>query len=150
MIYKIITNDIDKVSLLDILNNIEGKDLEWSIFSLWAINNPKNQESILDLENRISKSEKGVTLSFDELKKIAYSLKEIMDIYIVGCVNNNCVLKQYKEEEILEKCNFIIEMDDSTSWIIHVQDKDIKKIINFFNTLPSSFNLTRSTCPKVE
>jgi len=112
-------------SLLDILSGLEGDSLKWSLLSLWATGDLGEGKSIPDLENTIAESPRGILLSFDELKKLSGCFDQVMDTLIIGCSSLENIARYDNEQEMFAACDVVIEMDDSTSWIIHSHDRKL-------------------------
>ena len=72
-------NNIISVQLLDILNIIEnGKDNYWSILFLWATGNLKKYKSMLLLEQKISQSDIGLELCWENLLSLSSQFYQII------------------------------------------------------------------------
>lgn len=112
-------------SLSDILSGLEGDSLKWSLLSLWATGDLGEGKSVPDLENTIAEAPRGLLLSFSELKKLSTRFDQVIDTLIIGCSSSENIIRYDDDQEMFSACDVVIEMDDSTSWIIHSHDRNL-------------------------
>ena len=126
MIYEvqIFDNNDGTVSsfLPNILSAIEGAPLSWSLLSLWATGNMGEDRTILELEDAVNNSPNGLSFTFDELKELSNRFDQVVDALIIGCSSPEGIGRYENDEEMFAVCEVVIEMNDSTNWIIHVHD----------------------------
>lgn len=137
MVYGIQINDKDNgvvsVSLLDILNCFEGKDLFWSILYLYSRGDLGEGKSIPEFEDAIEQSEKGILFTWLDLKELAGKFHEVWDLVLIGCQNQSNIRRYKSDEEMFANCEVVIEMVDSSYWLVHSHDENlIKKISGSF------------------
>jgi len=94
------------------------------LLSLWATGDLGKGKSIPDFERMIDKSPKGFLLSFDELKQLSGCFDQVIDTLIIGCSSIENVTRYDSDQKMFDACDIVIEMDDSTSWIIHAHDQN--------------------------
>jgi len=126
MFYELKIFDIHNniVSLSDILNNFKGEHLHWSLLYLWATGDLGEGKSIIDLEETIANSPKGLSLSFIELKKLSNCFYQVIDTIIIGCTKIDDIRRYDTDEEMYYKCEIVIEMVDSSYWLIYSKNKE--------------------------
>jgi len=118
--------DLDSsILLLDILNNIEGQEYFWSVLYLEARGDLGDEKSIPDLEERVSESENGMKFDWNSLNDLAGKFDQVIDIVLIGCRDQTILGRFGSDEEMYDKSDIVIEMVDSTYWLIHAQDQSI-------------------------
>ncbi len=102
-----------------------GNSYYWSILFLEATGDLGEDRSMPLFEEEIKNNENGLILSWEELKSLANKFYQIIEITIIGCKDRS-LLQRYKNyEEIYERCDFIIEMIDSSFWEIRSKDRSL-------------------------
>ena len=125
------------VELKDILEMIQnGNLLHWSILWLEASGDLGNGQSMILFEEKIAKNEKGLIISWEDLKSLSTKFDQIIELCIIGCKDKN-LLNRYENCNIMyKKCDIVIEMIDGSFWEIHSNDElFINKIKNRFNKI---------------
>jgi hypothetical protein len=103
------------LSFEDILNFINKPDLyKWKI--LWFEGVWKLNDSIIDFENKIKKSETGVEYKFRELIELSRNLEQLLEITLIGDSNKDNLKRFTNDNDMYEKCQFVIELIDSSYW----------------------------------
>lgn len=125
--------EILSITLLDILRSINnGSLLHWSVLYLWATGKLKNNQSMPDFEEKINNSQNGLLINWDELYDLSKQFYQVIDLLLIGSTKEEN-LKRYKNEQTMgEKCDIVIEMHDSSFWLISSKDSNI--INNIRNT----------------
>src|ERR1700733_7532591 len=107
------------VTLLDIIQEIDyGNQIHWSILHLYASGSLGEGRTMLELQKQIRTSDKGLSLSWEELNSLAHKFYEIMDILIIGCRDQKFLQRYEHDQEMYETCDIVIEMADSCYWEI--------------------------------
>ncbi len=121
-------NGIIVVTLSNILEYIENPNsFIWSILFLEAIGHLDHGKSILSLEQEINNSEKGLTLSWSELKSLAKKFDQVINILIIGVKDKKFLHRYINDNEMHANCDIVIEMVDSFYWEIHSKDMEFIK-----------------------
>lgn len=131
--------EVLSVSLLDILNCIEmGSKYKWSILWLEAVGKPMDN-SVLKHEQEIKNSNSGLRCGWDELSQLSIRFDQINEILLIGD-ENETKLKRYKDDnELYNSCCFIIELIDSSYWIVRSRDE------NFLNKIKKTLTGVEET-----
>lgn len=121
------------VTLSDILKEIQrGDQLFLSILFLYAMGDLG--QSVPLLENEINGSKNGLPFAWENLVCLASKFYDIMDITIIGSHDVNLLHRFESNEAMYEICDIVIEMIDSSYWIIFAKDeKLIEKLAKRFN-----------------
>ena len=110
-------NDENVLSLSfeDILNCINRPNLyHWKI--LWFEGVWKLNDSIIDFENKIKKSETGIEYKFIELIELSRNLEQLLEIILIGDTNKDNLKRFTNDNDMYEKCQFVIELIDTSYW----------------------------------
>jgi len=123
-------SDGSLVDLKDILPALPRKAtyLLWSILDLEAIGDLGPGRNILDLEETIKNSPFGLQISWHELGTLSKSVFQIMNTTIVG-VTSTDKFTRFIRSEIESLSEVIIEMIDSTVWVISTADQEFVRSI---------------------
>lgn len=128
---KIYGNDkeILSVTLVDVLKCItDGNDCKWSILWLEAIGNP-GSKSMLDLEKEIRSSEKGLLIEWQDLFELSKSFDQVIEIILIGDKDISNLKRYDSEDEMYLKCEYTIELVDSSYWIMHAKNSASLELI---------------------
>ncbi len=109
--------DSAEISLEKLLVEIDGGDLSWTLLRLEAFGNLGRDESMLDLESKISESDTGVTVTWKELIRLAQQIDQVINLYLVG--HRTRAVRQLE-------ANIAIELIDSAVWEIHTRDTELR------------------------
>ncbi|MDQ0966798.1 hypothetical protein QFZ20_002201 [Flavobacterium sp. W4I14] len=120
-------NDI--LSLLDLKSNVK-----WGLLWIEAVGTFSLDESMLDFEDRINNSDKVFCFELDYLFELSDNLDQIINIIIVGDEDMSN-MKRYKSSEgMYANCEYVLELIDSSYWIIHSKDEIfLRKIKNEYS-----------------
>jgi hypothetical protein len=112
------------VELKDILEEVhDDNKLYWSILFLEAIGNLGEGKSLPAFEKQIDQLEIGLLINWEDLKVLANKFQQIIDLRLIAG-NNQEVLKRYEnDEELYQRCDIVIEMNDSSYWEVFSKDK---------------------------
>ncbi len=101
----------------------------WSIQLIDAVGDVKSVVgmTIVDLEKYCDKSERGYITNIDTIIKLARACDDIIDIVIVGCLENDFIPKAYKDENWEDMCDVIISREDSSLWQLNSKDNRITR-----------------------
>lgn len=124
------------VRLEDILNCFEtkGHEVFWGL--LWVCLTIKQGVdcNVLEFEEGINKSEHGKLFTLDKILSLSGKIDQAIEFLLIGDgkVEN---IKKYKSDELMrENCKYIIELVDSSFWLVYTMDDDF--IQNIFQELP--------------
>jgi hypothetical protein len=124
-------------SLKDILAEIQDGELfYWSILFFYGDGTLKDGRPIMDFEEEVRKSEKGMPVKWNELNELTASFSDVWDITILGCKDEKLILRYKNDQEMYESCDIVIELIDSSYWEIFSKD------INLINRLAAKFEET--------
>lgn len=113
-------SDVVSVQLKDILNCMnQGGEAFWGIMWFEVIADLSDEQSVLDLENRINKSNSGMSVSWEELLKLSEQIQQSINLIIVGDQKSSNIMRYDTEEQMYDNCDYVIEMLDSSYWTVH-------------------------------
>jgi hypothetical protein len=117
-------NGVLSITLNDILDCLNPKrDSYWKVLSL-EVNGYDGSMNILDFEVVVNLSENGYSITLDQLRDLADSAHQIIEIMIIGD-SNKTKLKRYETDvEIQSNCRYSIMLIDSSFWEINTSDND--------------------------
>lgn len=117
-------NNVICVGLKDILEEIDkGDQLYWSILDFYGMGNLGRGKSIPAFIENINKSERGLIIKWDELILLASCFWQVFDILIIGCANNELVVRYNDDRVMYETCDIVIEMIDGGFWQVFSRDR---------------------------
>lgn len=125
------------VSLNDILNQIsDGELYNWSILWLKAYLQPCCGESIFDIEKNIEQSKNGLVLTWGDLLKFSDKIEQLLEILIIGDMLISNIKNYENDEEMINTCQFTIELIDSSYWIVYCKEKStlVEMVKNLYKT----------------
>jgi hypothetical protein len=118
-------NPVLSVTLSDILNSIkQGEKFYWSILWLRATGTLKNK-SVLDLEEDINKSEKGLLIEWNNLCVLAKQFHQVNEIVLIGDTNKSKLVRYNNDDEMKSNCYYVIELVDSAYWAFYCMDENV-------------------------
>jgi hypothetical protein len=110
-------NGVVAVQLSDILEEIhDGNLFHWAILYLDASGHLGEGQSIPVFEKQIYDSENGFYISWNELNSLSKKFYQIIDIMLIGCKDKSFLHRYDNDQNRLESCDFVIDMNDSTYW----------------------------------
>lgn len=118
------------VSLLDVLTQIkDGDKYNWKLLFLEA-NGKLKEGTVLELEDKINNSKSGYPVSFFDLFELAQSFDQVIEVLIIGDIDTQKLRRYDSDSNMYEKCNFSIELVDSSYWEINTNNEHFIKNIN--------------------
>lgn len=128
--------DVLSVRLEDILNCFQKRRSEvfWGILWVYLTIKEGIDCNVLEFEEGINKSEQGKLFTLDKILSLSGKIDQAIEFLLIGDgkVEN---IKKYKSDELMrENCEYIIELVDSSFWLVYTKDDDF--IQNIFQELP--------------
>lgn len=123
-------NSVLTISLHDIINLIPNiSNYKWKI--IW-IEGYSSTFNILKFEKMINKSQDGVLIDANILIDLSLKLNQLVEIVLIGDKEESDLHKYGNDSIMKEKCDFFIELIDSSYWEISSSNIDfleeIKKL----------------------
>lgn len=127
MILRNNTNNILTITLYDILTQI--KNIEHYKWKLLWIEGISQQLNMLELEETINSSTNGFMITSNELKRMSLLFDQLMELVLIGDKNEENLHKSDNDDQMKSRCDFFIELVDSSYWeIISNNEEFIKKL----------------------
>ncbi len=125
---------LEKINLSDILDEIKnGDNYYWSILDLDASGDLGEGKSIPEFENKISKSERGFFIKWDELVQLSKKFDRIISICIIGSKDENLLRFYDDDRQMDEMCDIVIEMIDGWFWeVFSIDEQLIQRLASKF------------------
>jgi len=114
-----------ELDLLTILKSIDGKNFSWCVLYIWATGHLGEKKNILELEEEVNNSDNGLVIEWNELMSLAQKLDQINELLIIASKDYGKIHRYKNDEDMYNTCDIIIEMDDSTTWNIFLNDVDL-------------------------
>lgn len=105
--------------LLTLFN--EKSQLYWSILFVEAIGELRDT-NILEFEKMVSESKDGIQMGLHDLKVFASEIDQIINLLLIGNEKTENNIRYENDEDMYERCDFTIELVDSSYWLIHARD----------------------------
>jgi len=123
-------NGFVAVDLQDLLMVLPGeaKHLWWSILEFEATGDLGPSKNMLDFENQIKASPLGLQMQWDQLIGLANSIFQVINATIVGITAGN-QFPGFVHSEITALSEIVIQMIDSSVWIVAAQDENVIRTI---------------------
>lgn len=119
-------NGVISVELSQILEEIhDGSAFYWSILFFEGIGCLEGGGSVLDLENKIYKSERGFFINWSDLNTLFEKLHQIIWVILIGCKDESLLRRYETDQEMYETCDVYIEMHDSSFWEVFSKDESL-------------------------
>lgn len=119
-------NNVVSVKLFNILDLIKnGASFNWDILVSDIMPLPEEGEFFIDLENQVKENEKGLIVSWDQLKELSQKIHQEIDLTIIGCKDEKFLHRYENDKDMYEACDIVIEMIDSGYWEIFSKDKEL-------------------------
>lgn len=113
------------VTLKDILLRIENPiSYNWKV--LWFEGIGQLDRPIKEVEDIINHSVNGQSYSFQELIKLSDNLDQLLEIVIIGDRDINKLIRYNDDNEMYHKCEYVIELIDSSFW--EITSSELKSI----------------------
>ncbi len=125
------------VSFLNVLNEIDRiESFKWSLLYFKGAGYLKDGTTILDFEENIHISERGLFVNSNKLKDLANEKIQFYEVLLVGCKDIEKIVRYADDQEMYERCDIVIEMIDSSYWEVFSTDKSLirKLLIKFKET----------------
>jgi hypothetical protein len=114
------------VELPSILKAVQGgEELDWAVlyfYGTWE-ENPEHTDPIL--EDDIDGLDAPLMLSWKELKALAETFTEIVDITVIGCIDAKNLRRYKRSQDMVHNCDILIQLVDSNFWEIFCVDKEL-------------------------
>ena len=125
------------VTLPDILQLIDnGNSYYWSILELEAIGYFDEGKSYLDLVKKIDDADRGLFITWDDLRALSTKFHQIVWISIIGSIDERHLHFYKTDQEMFKTCDIFIEMFDSSYWIVFSKNEQlINKITSNFKEI---------------
>jgi len=117
---------VELTHILDLLSP-EGHNFSWVILDLEATGNLGDGKNILDLEQEIQQSPKGLLVSWDKLISLSRCFFQVINAVIVGCKDSTSVPRLQPGEDFYKSSEIVLEAIDSSLWRIYVRDDGVLK-----------------------
>ena len=117
-------NEENFLSFNDLVSHIKGEKYNWSMLYIEAKGNLGDQ-SMIEFEKKIYNSEKGVAMNWKEVIDISSKIEDTVDLLLIGCKDVRTINKFENDKDMYQKCDVVIEMIDSSYWLIHSNNEDI-------------------------
>lgn len=121
-------DDTLNIELLDILKLIpNGENYQWKILWINGVSKDCNKFDILSFEKKVKIN--GLKVSFKELEKLSLKLQQLFEFVLIGKKNDIDKIDISNEDIFLKnKCDFFIELIDSSYWEITTNQFLLKDI----------------------
>jgi hypothetical protein len=94
--------------------------------------------NILDLEQEIQRSPKGLLVSWNELVQLARAFFQVFNAVIVGCRDVTAIPELHPEGDLYQSSEIVLEVIDSSLWRVYAMNR----IIGLKKTKQSRWNAT--------
>lgn len=116
--------DLLSVGLKDVLKCIQDPEQNaWALLWLTAVGN-LSPESVLSLEQNVNESPQGIVVSWPYLTDLADRLEQVIDIVLIGNRDAQHLHRYADDAEMYAACEYILELVDSSYWLLHSKDKE--------------------------
>ena len=115
----------DIVQLTDILGRIPNNKWVWSVLEFNGVGIAPGDIDMDEFERLVSATPGGQHFSWSDLQAFAKKLEQTYDCLIIAVGNEEDINLFLDEGGNAERCQFVIEAHDSTSWNVAARSKDI-------------------------
>lgn len=128
--------DVLSVRLENILNCIQNRRSEvfWGVLWVYVTIKQGVNCNVLEFEEGVNKSEHGKLFSLDKILRLSGKIDQAIELLVIGDTNIENITKYKSDELMRENCEYIIELVDSSFWLVYTKDDDF--IQNIFQELP--------------
>lgn len=114
-------SDILSVRLEDILNCYDSNDGDvfWRLLWLDVVMRSEVGCNVLELEDEINNSDFGREISLKKLLEFSSQISQAINILVVGDKDRKNIRKFETDELMYAKCKYVLELVDSSYWIVH-------------------------------
>ncbi len=103
------------ITLKDILKCVENPtNYCWKL--LWIEGVGEIEGSMLKFEEKINSSADGVLFDYAELLKLSDSIKQLLEIVVIGDRDLKKLIRYENDVEMYDNCEYVIELVDSSFW----------------------------------
>ncbi len=119
----------------DILNCFEAKEHEifWGLLWIYVTTVQEVDCDIVKFEEEINKSKRGKSISLDSILNLSSKIDQAIELLVIGDSNIENIRKYEGDKLMYENCEYIIELVDSSYWL--VCSKDDSFIGNIFEKI---------------
>lgn len=131
-------SDILSVRLEDLLNCYDrnGDDIFWGLLWLDVVMRPATGYNVHKLEDEINNSDFGKEISLEKLLEFSSQISQAINILLVGDKDQKNIRKSQADELMYAKCEYVLELVDSSYWIVH--SNNIAFLDNIFEKIPGT------------
>jgi len=125
--------------LHDILKFIDCADeYFWAVLFVKGVLKEATGKSITDVENLVNKAENGISFETDDLIKFSEGFFQMIDVVVIGSKDREALRRYSTDNEMYAACDWVIELVDSTSWLIHSKVSTLEDIKSALSAYISS------------
>lgn len=117
-------DEVLSVTLTDILQEIQGKDLFWAILFLDGIWN-KDADFPEGYQEKINHSKNGISTTQSELEKLSGAFFQMYETVVVASKNKEALRRYESDYEMFESCDITIDLVDCAFWVVFSKDKNL-------------------------
>ncbi|WP_343321608.1 hypothetical protein [Sphingobacterium multivorum] len=112
------------VRLEDILNCFEtrGNEVFWGLLWVYATITQEEDCDILKFEGEINKSKHGKLISLGKMLNLFSKIDQAIELLMIGDSNVENIRRYESDELMYENCEYIIELVDSSYWLVCSKD----------------------------
>jgi hypothetical protein len=119
-------SEVLSIELKDILGSIgDGHQYNWSI--LWLEFTGDIGKSVPDFEAEIKKSPNGLRIDWNDLLDLSKKINQTIELILIGSGEPSRLRRYGIDEEMYSSCEYVIELIDSSYWIIHSKNASLLK-----------------------
>ena len=123
------SSNVLDVQLSDILRCIEGgDDYLWSLLWITAVGE-KGDLSVLDFEKEVNRSAEGILYDWQSLNNLSGRFIQMIEMLVCGDKNKANLRRYAVDEHMFLTCRYVIELVDSSYWIVSTSDEIATKNI---------------------
>lgn len=113
------------VQLAEVLAAIPENDFVWSIIEFNGMGKAPGNLSMDDFEEQVRSKPGGLTMSWNELKKLSDGFDQTIDCLIVGARTSLDILSACKSGDDFSSCEVVLNAFDSTEWSVWAADPEL-------------------------
>ncbi len=110
--------DGSRVQLHDVLHDIDGEGLVWSILFYYGIGAAPNGMAMPDFESLVKGKPTGLIMSWSDLVTFSKNLEQTIDCLIVAVRSSDDLISEELSCDDFSRCVSVVEARDSTDWAI--------------------------------
>lgn len=117
------------VGLHDILCYIDnGSQFTWSMLWIEGIGDLENK-TMLDFEKEVNKSNNGYAVGWKDLLNLSTSFNQLFEVLLIADKDESKIKRYSSDDEMYHRCDLVIELIDSSYWIIHSNQISLDSMI---------------------